>query len=406
MTVDTAAALAGACAGLAALHPPLRAVASRGAALGTCAVMLFGTALGWAVFPTADPPAAAAFLLSALAVAWLQRPGRRGAAAGAALLVAGALAVALGADLARLEAPRLGEALFSSRHGLFFWNPVLWAGVAGFGLLHRRDRWRARALAVGLGAVVFVLACWPAAASGPWAARRWTAALPLAAPAVARALDALARTAARRPGRVLAPVAALLVVWNLLFMEQYRGGFLPRDGTVAFVAVAENNALLASRLVGSPLAWPANWFFARRHALPVERFDLLAGKRLPRREAGRESDVGDLASDAALLLEGWSVRHPCAEAVCRAVEGRARLLAPLEDPAPFAVVVRAAGEGVLLATVNGVTLGSRPLTPHLTALRFPAGPRAEGLNEIALTLLPGGHALVDRVSLEGAGGAS
>ena len=406
MTADTAAALAGAGAGLAVLYPPLRAGASRAAALGTCAVLLLGTALGWAVFPAADPPAAAAFVLSALAVASLQRAARREAAAGVALLVAAGLAVSLGPDLGRLEAPRPGEALFSSRHGLLFWNPVLWAGVAGLWFLRRRDRWRAGVLAVALFAVLAVLACRPAEASGPWAARRFSVALPLVAPGIARALDALARAAARRPGRVLAPAAALLVAWNLLFMEQYRGGFLPRDGTVSFVAVAENNARLVSRLVGSPLAWPANWAFAWRHALPVERFDLLAGKRLPGDARGREIDVGDLALDAALLLEGWSVRHPCGEAVCRAVEGRARLVAPLERPEPFALSVRAAGQGVLLATVNGVAVGSRPLTPELSVLRFPPAPRAERLSEVSLTVTPGGRALVDRVSLELAGGAS
>jgi hypothetical protein len=170
--------------------------------------------------------------------------------------------------------------------------------------------------------------------------------------------------------------------------------------------VAENNARLVSRLVGSPLAWPANWAFAWRHALPVERFDLLAGKRLPGDARGREIDVGDLALDAALLLEGWSVRHPCGEAVCRAVEGRARLVAPLERPEPFALSVRAAGQGVLLATVNGVAVGSRPLTPELSVLRFPPAPRAGRLSEVSLTVTPGGRALVDRVSLELAGGAS
>jgi hypothetical protein len=399
MSAETAAALAGAAAGTAVLWRALRARVSRAAALGACAVLPLGTGLGWAVFPSADPSATAAFLLSALAVARLLSAARGAAGVGAGLLAA-ALAVALGPDLARLAAPRAGEALFSSRHGLFFWNPVLWAGLAGLGFLWRRDRRQAGVLGAALAAVLAVMACAPGAESGPWAARRWTVALPLFAPGLALALDALAKVASRHPGRVLAPPGALLAAWNLLFMEQYRGGLLPRDGTVSFVAVTGNNAALVSRLVGSPVAWPANWAFARRHALPVERFDLLAGKRLPRGPRGREIDVGVLALDDALLLEGWSVRHHCEEAVCRAVEGRARLVAPLERPEPFALSVRAAGQGVLLAAVNGVTVGSRPLTPELGVLRFPAAPRPRRLNEVALTVAPGGRALVDRLSLE------
>ncbi|HVR71795.1 MAG TPA: hypothetical protein VMT87_13220 [Vicinamibacteria bacterium] len=405
MTVDTAAALAGAAAGTAALYAPLRAAAGRAASLGACALLLFGTGLGWAVFPAADPPATAAFLLSALAVRRLPRTARPSAAAGAALLLAAGLAVALGPDLVRLEAPRLGDALFSSRHGLFFWNPVLWLGVAGLAASCRRDRWRAGVLASALGAALVVLACRPAEASGPWSARRWTVALPLLAPGLAVALDALARVAARQPGRVLAPAGALLVAWNLLFMEQYRDGLLPRDGTVSFVTVAENNAALLSRRFGSPPAWPANWAFAWRHGLPLDRYDLLAGKRLARSPTGREIDVGDLSLDAALLLDGWSVRHPCGEAVCRAVEGRARLIAPLDEPEPFALTVHASGAGLLLATVNGVEVGVRGLTPGMTALRFPPGPRTARMNELSLAVAPGGRALVDRLSLERPGDA-
>jgi hypothetical protein len=405
VSADAAAALAGAGAGVAALYRPLRARCSRAAALATCAVMALGSGLGWAVFPATDPPATAAFLLSALAVVMLQRPARGAAAAGAAALVAASLAVALGPDLGRLHAPRLSEALFSSRHGLFFWNPVVWIGAAGLPLCWRRDRWKASALALGLAVVLLVFACLPAQTSGPWAARRWTAALPLVAPSVAAALDALLRMASRRPGRVLAAAATLLVGWNLLFMEQYRGGWLPRDGTISFVGVTENSAALLSRLVGSPPAWPANWAFAWRHALPVERYDLLAGKRLPRGPHGREIDVGDLALDAALLLEGWSVRHPCGEAVCRAVEGRARLVAPLQDPGPFALAVRASGQGLLLAHLNGFPLGSRPLSADMQTLRFPPGPGAREINEVSFTLAPDGHALVDRVRLDGPGEA-
>jgi hypothetical protein len=323
-----------------------------------------------------------------------------------AVLLAAALAVALGSDLPRLGAPRPGEALFSSRHGLLFWNPLLWAGLAGLARAWRRDPRATRLLAAGLAAAVVVAAAMPAGDSGPWAARRWTVAIALLAPGLAASLDALVRTAARRPGRLLAVAGAGLVVWNLLFMEQYRSGVLPRDGTVSFPAVAETNAAIGARLVGSPPAWPANWLFAWREGLSPDRYDLLAGKRLDADGAGgREIDVGDLATDAALLLEGWSVRHPCEGAVCRDVEEDARLLAPLEEAGPVALSVRACGEGWLSAAVNGRDLGAQPLGASLAVLRFPAGPADARLNEVRLSLRKGGRARVDRLRLERAGGA-
>jgi hypothetical protein len=358
--------------------------------------------------PAPDARAATAFLLSALGVAWAARPGRRSAhLAGAALLLAAAVGVTLGRDMGRMEAPRVVEALFSSRHGLLFWNPVLWAGLLAWPVLLRRDRWLGGVLCAGLGTAVLVVSCCPAAESGPWAARRFAPLLPLMAPALALALDALVQTTARHPGRLLAAAGALLVAWNLLFMEQYRGGGVPRDATVSFPAVAENNAALLSRLVGSPPAWPANWVFAWRYRLPPDRFDLLAGKRLPLSDVGeKDIDIGELALDTALLLDGWSVRHPCGAAVCRAVEGRARLLAPLADAGRFDVAVYASGEGRLAVAVNGVSLGAQPLSPVLASLRFPAPQPWAKLNEVTLTLDPGGRALVDRVRLAPPGSAS
>lgn len=385
----------------------LRGVASPAAALGAVALQLAGTGLLWVAVPRPDVAAALAFLLASAAVAAAGRRRRLVGFAALAGLLAAALAVSLAGARGGLGAPRLGEALFSSRHGLLFWNPAAWIGVAGLARLARRERTLAFALAGGLLAAVAVLSGVPAGASGPAAARRFAPLLPLLAPGMAAALDGLAGQAARAPGRLLAAAAALLVAWNLLFMEQYRTGEVPRDSTVSFVAVAENNARLVSRLAGSPLAWPANWAFAARSGLPAERFDLLAGKRLPADAGGaREIDVGELSQDAALLLEGWSVRHPCGAGACRDLAGAARVVAPLERPGAFDLAVQAEGEGVLEASLNGVPLGSRPLTAGGSVVRFPSGERWRRLNVVSLSVAAGGRARVDRIRLEPRGGAS
>ena len=362
--------------------------------------VLAGTVLVWAVVPRPDPRAVLAFVLAggAAAVAARGRAAPWMPAAFAVLLVA-ALAVAVGPDLGT---PRVGEALFSSRHGLLFWNPVAWLGLAGLVVLARRDPRLAATLSAGLVLSIVVLACLRGEAAGPFAPRRFAPVLALLAPALAAALDALVALAGRAPGRLLAVGAALLVAWNLLLMEQYRGRRVPRDAPVSFVAVAENNAAILSALAGSPVAWPANWIFAWRHDLPAARYDLLAGKRLPTAADGRARaiEVGDLPQDAALLLEGWSVRHPCGEGTCRDLEGAARLVAPLETPGPFDLAVLASGEGMLAATVNGDPLGGQTLSATPALLRFPHAREWGPLNVIALSVAPGGQARVDRVLLE------
>jgi hypothetical protein len=132
---------------------------------------------------------------------------------------------------------------------------------------------------------------------------------------------------------------------------------------VPFAQVARNQAALVARAAGAPLSWPANWLFAARHGTGPERFDAAAGKRLEAAPDGSVTvDVGRLDVDEALLLEGWSVRHPCGAAVCRAVEGRARLLVPAMGEAPPEVLVRTAEDGALGVEVGAAKGGLRAVT--------------------------------------------
>jgi hypothetical protein len=364
----------------------------RARAAWTAGLLLFGTFLAWSVFVEPAPRALFGLLLAGLGVfAWWHRsPGHTTHLA----LIAGAgLLSALSGPLA---SPRPGAAaLFSSLGGLFFWSPVLWLGVAGLVLLGRRLRERALVLALSAAVFMIVGAAWPEPRVSP-GAPRWAPLLAFLAPGVAEALRGLAQVGRRRPGLVLTALGALAVLSNVLLMHQYRAGLVPRDDTVSFPQVAESSARLMSESVGAPLAWPANWIFARREGLPVGRTDLLLGADV----RGAGIDIGALDQDAALLFEGWSVRRLCAPEICREVEGRARLLAPLGAPETLDVSVRAAGAGALTVELNGVpiarqelTNGLRPFTVRVPAARFRAP-----LNEIVLVVSPGGRALVDRLA--------
>ena len=110
-------------------------------------------------------------------------------------------------------------------------------------------------------------------------------------------------------------------------------------------------------------------------------------------------DVGHLRTDEALLQGGWSVRHPCGDEVCRAVEGTAELLAPIREPRDVDVTLSAAGAGTLTMAVNGVPVLAAPLAAYVRAhfVRLPRARLRRGLNAIVFTMPPGGRALVDRI---------
>jgi hypothetical protein len=301
----------------------------------------------------------------------------------------------------RLDRPDLLETFFSSRHGLLYWTPVLWAGLLGYLPLLRRQPRLYGLLLVPLAVMSYVNACsedwW---AGGSYSNRRFDSVLPLLALGLAASLAWLRALAERRPRLLLVAGGAALSLWNFLFMEQYRRNLIPRDDTVSFAGVVENTAGLVADAVGSPVAWPANWIVALRHRVPAPQFDLVVGRYLFLRQnnLGGVIDLGEPRSDE-LLAEGWGVRTACGDGVCRKVEGRARLFAMLDVPEDLDLVVRASGSGTLTVAVRGVTVAELPLAAGLQELRVrvPRGRWRAGPNEVAFAVSAGGEAAVDRV---------
>jgi hypothetical protein len=248
-----------------------------------------------------------------------------------------------GADFLRLDHPFVLETLFSSRHGLLSWTPALWAGYLGFLPLLRRKPRLGWPLVPLLAAMTYVNLCsgdwW---AGGSFSNRRFDSVLPLLALGVAASIDWARERVGRRPEIVLALLAGPLVVWNVLLAEQLRRGFLPRDETVAFPRLVTNAAQLLADGVGSPPTWPASWIFAWRHGLSPGRYDLVVGRYLFYRQNNMGGHVGIAgARDRALLAEGWGPVETVNGRDARRVQGRARLLAPLDVAEDLEVEVSA-----------------------------------------------------------------
>lgn len=126
-------------------------------------------------------------------------------------------------------APRLLDVLFSTRHGLFLWHPVLLLGLAGLALLARQNRAMGGLLLAGFAAQTYVIAAWSAWWQGDaFGGRMFMATLPIFAIGLAAFLERVRS----RPGPATASLAAIaiLVVWNALFMAQYRLGYISRGG--------------------------------------------------------------------------------------------------------------------------------------------------------------------------------
>ena len=113
-----------------------------------------------------------------------------------------------GADFVRLDHPWILNTLFSSRHGLLSWTPVLWAGFVGFVPLLKRRPALAVPLLPPLLIMTYVNMCsgdwW---AGGSFSNRRFDSLLPLLALGMAATIETVRRVVGRRPWLALAGLA-------------------------------------------------------------------------------------------------------------------------------------------------------------------------------------------------------
>ena len=130
--------------------------------------------------------------------------------------------------------PNLLEYLFSTRHGLFTWTPIMLLAVAGFVPFWKRDRRVAAALLTALLLLWYlhsaVVRWWAGDAFG---ARRLISAMPVFALGLA-ALAEWATDRFRRGQLAAAFVLVGLTSWNLLFMLQYRLGFVSMSDSLSW----------------------------------------------------------------------------------------------------------------------------------------------------------------------------
>lgn len=234
-------------------------------------------------------------------------------------------------------APAWDGVLFSPRHGLFSWSPLLYLGALGLLAWWRRAPWRLAAVvlfALVLARVNAGVADWWAGAA--FGGRRFDALLPLFGLGLAFAADAVAAFVRRRP---LAPVAALVaafVLWNVLLARQFKTGGWDYSGPIAFETMGHSVVTQLDRAIGSPFSLPGSlWsLLTRGRGLPEYE-----SAYMERRHGRFSIRMGD--DDRIFLEDGWGAAQTLDGATVRPLAaGSAGLVVPLHDARPYELGAR------------------------------------------------------------------
>jgi hypothetical protein len=272
--------------------------------------------------------------------------------------------VPLGADYMRWGDPFLTEILFSSRHGLFAWSPLLLVSAIGFlGFLRREPRLGFPLAALGLVVwyVNSVVADWWG--GGSFGGRRFDSILPLFALGLGAAISWASGMVERHPRWVLGGALAAAILSNGLLMEQYRKERLPPDDTISWETAAEGKLEDLFDAVGYPFSFPMNWLFALRYDRPKTQYDILVGKYLFHRMLSLEGLIELGVNDPPFIGNGWTGLRDWKDRAreVRFAEGdRAGIFVPIYRAEPLRLFVNcAAPEGAPPVAIEVLLNGTR-----------------------------------------------
>jgi hypothetical protein len=153
------------------------------------------------------------------------------------------LTIPQGQEFMHWTQPQVSHTLFGLYHGLFTWHPVYLVCLVGLAALLQPARHRLLAL---VALLCFAIQTYLNAAADDWwggtafGARRFVDIIPLMSLGAAVVIERLRST------RLAVVLVSVFAVWNVLFIVQYRFGYIPRGEAISVQQLTLDKFRLAS----------------------------------------------------------------------------------------------------------------------------------------------------------------
>lgn len=133
---------------------------------------------------------------------------------------------------------KIFSVLFSSKHGIFTWTPILLLATGGFFFFFRKDRELASYLAITYILLVYIVSCLPNWWQGSsFGGRYFISLTPVFILGLASLIEKMKRWISVK---VISLFAFVFIIWNFLFIFQFGWGLIPREEYISWKKMAYN----------------------------------------------------------------------------------------------------------------------------------------------------------------------
>lgn len=287
------------------------------------------------------------------------------------------LTIPQGTSFLRWDSPFIIELLFSSRHGLYAWSPVIYLSTIGWLVFFKRNKFLALT-----GLLAFLLMTYVNSVVSDWWAgwgfgmRRYDGQIVLFALGLAAFLHIIKKHWFRSSIYATLCIFLFFTGYNMFLVNRYLEHKLHPGAPVAFSQLLGLSDTGIYRYTGYPFSFPANTFFSLKYGISPARYDALAGGYIDDPYfygntilLGQDETAGKYWPDQAvpnptnaLLGMGWSKPSSSFGKQYRSFSGHAVVYAPVRTVTDFSLEFSCANPQALRADltveVNGRQLAS------------------------------------------------
>jgi len=259
------------------------------------------------------------------------------------VIYGGFLTIPQGTGFLRWSEPFISEILFSSRHGLYSWSPVVYIATIGWLLFFKRDK-----LFFFSGLAAFLLMTYVNSVISDWWAgwgfgmRRFDGFILLFALGLAAVFYKLRKSWPKGAAVVMISTVLFFSGYNCFLIGRLNSGAVHRGGPVDWSRVLQVSKNGIYGYTGYPFSFPANIIFSMRFKLSPARYDTLVGGFID--DPYFYGNTIRFAGEPTLLGRGWSAPATFEKAAGRTMKKEALVYAPVRTITNFEMVVRCISE--------------------------------------------------------------